>query len=243
MSLESRITGVVTTEPTSFRTTRKRPRVDDAEDPDAYDEYHPGYRPPPFCQDYGARSYSGRCRPRCHYCDKKHPGACTAFCRKCAEIGHSWRRCRLFVPHHIWAKQRYGTHTTIRNVNITLPVVNPGPLVTTISLNAAILTQLDVALSGFPRKAGTPIDSRITMNNVNITTNIIPSGKTAPIAPDTSLLDRAQSFEASLCSSGILRTRIKPACVWATCIHPAYIHTEYLCRDDTNLAPSWRISS
>ncbi|OQE36725.1 hypothetical protein PENCOP_c011G04833 [Penicillium coprophilum] len=71
-------------------------------------------------------------------------------------------------------------------------VVNLGLSVTTTSVNAAILSQLDAALSGLHKKAGIPIHSRITMNNVNIRTNIIASVRAAPIAPDTSLLDRVQ---------------------------------------------------
>ncbi|KAJ5153845.1 uncharacterized protein N7500_009284 [Penicillium coprophilum] len=156
-------------------TAKKRPRVDEADGPDDYDD----------CP-------LGKCRPCCHRCDRKHSGACTAFCRKCAEIGHSWRRCRLFVPHQIWVKRHYGMHTIIQNVNITLPVINPGLLVTTTFVNAAILSQLDAALSHLHKKAGIPLDSRITMNNVNIKTNIIASVRAAPIAPDTSLLDRVQ---------------------------------------------------
>ncbi|KAJ5817174.1 hypothetical protein N7447_009407 [Penicillium robsamsonii] len=179
-------------------TTRKRRRVDESEDPDAYDDHPPRYRPSPFCQDCGARSHSGTCRPRCHHCDRKHLGACTAFCRKCAEIGHSWRRCRLFVPHHIWVKQRYGMCTSIQNVNITLPLLNPGPSVTTTSLNAVILSQFDVALSGFHRKAGIPMDLRVMVNNVNITTNILDSEKAPPIVPDRSLLDRVQRVPTAL---------------------------------------------
>ncbi|KAJ5210051.1 hypothetical protein N7491_009863 [Penicillium cf. griseofulvum] len=145
-------------------TAKKRARVDEVEDPGDYDDYPP----------------------------RKHIGVCTAFCRKCAEIGHSWRRCRLFLPHHIWVNQRYGMRTTIQNVNITLPVVNPGPVMTSTSLKAAILSQLEVALTGLHRKAGIPMDSRITMNNVNVTTNILASERAGPIAPDTPLLDRVQ---------------------------------------------------
>ncbi|KAJ5424649.1 hypothetical protein N7445_010622 [Penicillium cf. griseofulvum] len=143
----------------------------------------PGTGHPRFCQDCGARSHSGACRPRCHRCDRKHIGVCTAFCRKCAEIGHSWRRCRLFLPHHIWVNQRYGMRTTIQNVNITLPVVNPGPPFSLSSRSP---------LLGSIGKAGIPMDSRITMNNVNVTTNILASERAGPIAPDTPLLDRVQ---------------------------------------------------
>ncbi|KAJ5371852.1 hypothetical protein N7517_003858 [Penicillium concentricum] len=158
---------------------------------------------------------------------KKHPGACTAFCRKCAEIGHSWRRCRLFVPHHIWARQRYGTRKTIQDVNITLPVVNPGPLVTTTSLNAAILSQLDVALSGLHRNAGIPLDSRITMNNVNIRTNMPATEQPAPIAPDTSLLDRVQRIPTR--SRSIIPSRPAPK-------KPAFNQSPFACSPFYELA-------
>ncbi|KGO78285.1 hypothetical protein PITC_058980 [Penicillium italicum] len=171
------------------RTAKKRGRVDESE----YEEdYLSRYRPPPFCQKCGARPHLGTCRTRCHRCDKRHLGACTTFCRKCAEAGHSWRHCRLFVPHHIWSKQHCGLHTTIENVNITIPVINPAPVLTSASLNAAILSQLDVALSGLHRKAGVPLHSRVTVNNVNVTTNVISAERAAPLAPDTSLLGRVK---------------------------------------------------
>jgi hypothetical protein len=48
-------------------------------------------------------------------------------------------------------------HTVIQNVNITVPVIDPAPVVTSTSLNAAILTQLDTALSVLYSKAGVPI--------------------------------------------------------------------------------------
>jgi hypothetical protein len=169
-------------------TGKKRGRVDDEDQ----DDYPLRYRPPPFCQHCGAKYHPGICVPRCPRCDKKHPGTCTAFCRKCAGIGHSWRHCRLFVPEHIWRQQRHGPRTVIQNVSITVPVVDPAPVVTLTSLNAAILTQLETALSGLHDKAGVPTHSRVTMNNVNITTNIIANKRAPPIAPDTSLLDRVK---------------------------------------------------
>ncbi|KAJ5472234.1 hypothetical protein N7530_006235 [Penicillium desertorum] len=169
-------------------TGKKRGRVDDEDQ----DDYPLRYRPPPFCQHCGAKYHPGICVPRCPRCDKKHPGTCTAFCRKCAGIGHSWRHCRLFVPEHIWRQQRRGPRTVIQNVSITVPVVDPAPVVTLTSLNAAILTQLETALSGLHDKAGVPTHSRVTMNNVNITTNIIANKRAPPIAPDTSLLDRVK---------------------------------------------------
>lgn len=169
-------------------TTRKRARVDESEDED----YNTRYRPPPFCPDCGVRSHPGNCRPRCHCCDKRHFGVCTAFCRKCTDIGHSWRHCRLFIPNHIWRKEHCGLHTAIQNMNITVPVIDPAPTYTPTSLNAAILSQLDIALHGLHRKAGIPNHSRVMLNNVNITTNILASERKGPLAPDTSLLDRVQ---------------------------------------------------
>ncbi|KAJ5971307.1 uncharacterized protein N7479_001225 [Penicillium vulpinum] len=165
-------------------TAKKHARV---EDPDDDDDYPPRYRPPPFCQDCGARSHPGTCRPRCYRCDKRHIGICTAFCRKCAEVGHSWRYCRLFIPDHIWRKQR-GRRTIIQNVKITVPIVDPAPVVTAATLNTAILAQLDTALGRLHSKAGIPMDSRVVLNNVNITTILAPK----PIAPDTPLLERVQ---------------------------------------------------
>ncbi|KAJ5511105.1 hypothetical protein N7453_003208 [Penicillium expansum] len=73
-----------------------------------------------------------------------------------------------------------------------MPVINPAPVLTSTSLNAAILSQLDVALNGLHRKAGVPMHSRVTMNNVNISTNILSTERAAPLAPDTSLLDRVK---------------------------------------------------
>jgi hypothetical protein len=59
-------------------------------------------------------------------------------------------------------------------------------------VNAAILTQLDTALSGLHNKAGVPMHSRVIMNNVYVTTNILTHKKAPPVAPDTSLLDRVK---------------------------------------------------
>ncbi|KAJ6128080.1 hypothetical protein N7471_009297 [Penicillium samsonianum] len=170
-------------------TAKKRARVDEADD---QNDYPPRYRPPPFCQHCGARSHPGTCRFPCPRCDKRHIGVCTAFCRKCADIGHSWRHCRLFVPDQIWRKHRHGTHTTIENVNITLPVIKPASVLTPTSLNAAILSQLDVALGRLHRKAGLPMHARVMMNNVNITTSILAPERASPLAPDTSLLERVK---------------------------------------------------
>ncbi|OQE20899.1 hypothetical protein PENFLA_c015G02099 [Penicillium flavigenum] len=170
-------------------TGKKRGRVDGDED---QDDYPLMYRPPPFCHHCGAKYHPDICAPRCPRCDKKHPGTCTAFCRKCAGIGHSWRHCRLFVPEHLWQKQRRGVHTIIENVNITVPVVDPAPAMTSTSLNAAIRTQLETALSGLHSKAGLPMHSRVTMKNLNITTNILADKRAPPVAPDTSLLDRVK---------------------------------------------------
>ncbi|KAI2709268.1 hypothetical protein CBS147332_6327 [Penicillium roqueforti] len=172
-----------------YTTTNKRARVDEAED--QYD--YPRYKRPHFCQDGRERSYQETYRSRCDRCDRNHIGACTAFCRKCAEIGHSWRHCRLFVPEHIWRRRYRGSRTTLENFNITVPVINPAPGCTPASLNAAILYELDKALSGLNRKAGISTHSRISINNVNITTNILaPEPKDPPLPPDTSLMERVQ---------------------------------------------------
>ncbi|KAJ5181119.1 hypothetical protein N7491_000674 [Penicillium cf. griseofulvum] len=80
----------------------------------------------------------------------------------------------------------------IENVNIAVPVVDPAPVVTLSSLNAAILTQLDTALSGLHNKAGIPMHSRVIVNNLNITTNILTGKKASLVAPDTSVLKRVK---------------------------------------------------
>lgn len=172
-----------------FRAMKKRARDDEVDDEDGYPQR---YRPPSFCQDCGARSHPGICRPSCHRCNRRHTGVCTAFCRKCADIGHSWHHCRLFIPDHIWRKEHCGLHTTIQNVNITVPVIDTTPAITPTSLNAAILSQLDIALHGLRRKEGIPNHSRVMLDNVNITTNILAAERTAPLASDTSLLHRVQ---------------------------------------------------
>ncbi|KXG52176.1 uncharacterized protein PGRI_084600 [Penicillium griseofulvum] len=87
--------------------------------------------------------------------------------------------------------------TTVENVNIILPVANPGMAVSSTSINAAILSQLEVALEGFHKKAGRPVDSQIIMNNVNITTNIL-AGPPPPIAPDAPLLGRVMQPDTPL---------------------------------------------
>jgi hypothetical protein len=87
--------------------------------------------------------------------------------------------------------------TTVENVNITLPVANPGMAVSSTSINAAILSQLEVALEGFHKKAGRPVDSQITMHNVNITTHIL-AGPPPPIAPDAPLLGRVMQPDTPL---------------------------------------------
>lgn len=239
-------------------TGKKRGRVDEEED---QDHYPPRYRSPPFCQHCGAKSHPGVCVPRCPRCEKKHPGTCTAFCRKCADIGHSWRHCRLFVPEHIWRKQRRGVHTIIQNVNITVPVVDPAPVVTSTSLNGAILTQLDTALSGFHSKAGVPMHSRITMNNVNITTNILTNKRASPIAPDTWLLNRVKRAPTEPRSS-IPNTRpvptnsihTKPAFAQPAFARPAFSqpmysqpvlgqtafsHPTFSRKNDVGMTPAW----
>ncbi|KAJ9485820.1 hypothetical protein VN97_g7525 [Penicillium thymicola] len=67
-------------------------------------------------------------------------------------------------------------------------MIDPTPAITPTSLNATILSQLDIALHGLRRKEGIPNHSRVMLNNVNITTNILAAERTAPLAPDTSLL-------------------------------------------------------
>ncbi|KAJ5869293.1 hypothetical protein N7455_004234 [Penicillium solitum] len=85
-----------------------------------------------------------------------------------------------------------GCIRSIENANITVPVVDPAPVVTSTSLNTAILAQLQTALRGLHDKAGVPTHARVTINNVNITTNIIVKKRAPPIAPDTSLLQRVK---------------------------------------------------
>jgi hypothetical protein len=237
---------------------KKRGRVDGDED---QDDYPVRYRPAPFCQHCGAKYHPGTCFPRCPRCDRKHPGTCTAFCRKCAGIGHSWRHCRLSVPEHIWRKQRRGVHTIIENVNITVPVVDPAPVVTPTSLNAAILTQLETALSGLHDKAGVPTHSRVTMNNVNITTNIIAKKRAPPIAPDTSLLERVKRAPTGPGSSiskttpvPTSTTHTKPAFAQPSFASPAFSqpmysqpvfgqtafsHPIFSRKNDVGMAPAW----
>ncbi|CAG8909830.1 unnamed protein product [Penicillium egyptiacum] len=239
-------------------TGKKRARVDEDED---QDDYHPRYRPPPFCQDCGARSHPGICLPRCYHCDRRHPGVCTAFCKKCAEIGHSWRHCRLFVPEHMWRKQRRALRTIIDNVSISIPVIDPTPVATSTSLNAAILTQLDTALSGLHSKAGVPMHSRVTMNNVNITTNILANGRACHLAPDASLLNRVKRTPAGP-RSGVPNTRpvptdpiqtkhtfAQPAFARSASPKPmfsqpifgqtAFSHPTFLQNNDIGMTPTW----
>ncbi|KAJ5966983.1 hypothetical protein N7501_003231 [Penicillium viridicatum] len=102
-----------------------------------------------------------------------------------------------------------GLRTTIQNVNITVPVIDPAPIFTPTSLNAAILSRLDIALHGLHRKAGVPNHSRVMLNNVNITTNILAAEREAPLAPDTSLLDRVQRIPTGP-RSNIPNTRPAP---------------------------------
>jgi hypothetical protein len=168
------------------RAARKRAR--DEDDPPT----HPRCIRPPFRPDYGRQSHQGACWPRCQSCDRKHPGACTAFCRKCTEIGHSWRHCRLFVPSREWQRRKRALNTRIENLNITVPVVNPEPVMTPASLNSAIRAQLKAALDELWRQVGPSVQARLTMQNVNITTNILPSEGAAPIPRDTSLLKRVK---------------------------------------------------
>ncbi|KAJ5463643.1 hypothetical protein N7475_008587 [Penicillium sp. IBT 31633x] len=94
----------------------------------------------------------------------------------------------LLVPRHQGGQQQNPSPTVIQNVNIIVPVVHPGPVVTTSSLNAAILAQIEVALGGLPRRS-----DKVIMKNIRITANVLAS-EPAPlaVAPDTSLLKRIQ---------------------------------------------------
>jgi hypothetical protein len=85
----------------------------------------------------------------------------------------------------------------IGRVQITVPVINTAPVTTPAALNGDILRQLRVALADF-QSQGVTIPARVTMANVNITTNLITRGAAAaaetaqPIPKDTSLLERVQ---------------------------------------------------
>ncbi|KAJ5124927.1 uncharacterized protein N7515_008752 [Penicillium bovifimosum] len=168
----------------TLSTTRKRKRAQD----DDYPPTQPREIRPPFCLDCGGRSHQGSCWPRCQNC---------AFCRKCGEIGHYWRHCSLFVPHKQWkqlkAKHKAYTRPRIESLNITMPVVNPEPVMNRETLNSAIREHLKVALDGLWRPVGHSLQTSPVINNVNIITKILPSElATRVIAPDTSLLQRVK---------------------------------------------------
>ncbi|CRL21005.1 unnamed protein product [Penicillium camemberti] len=75
------------------------------------------------------------------------------------------------------------------------------------------------SLHGLHRKAGVPNHSRLMLNNVHITTNIIAAERKAPVAPDTSLFDRVQRIPTGP-RSNIPNTRSAPT--KPTYVQPAF---------------------
>jgi hypothetical protein len=156
----------------------------------------------PFCPDCGRHSHYGDCLQRCMSCDRYHEGKCTAFCRKCTGIGHSWQHCHLFVPsrnpRRNRRRQNTAPNTYVGQVQITVPVINTTPVTTPAALNEDILDQLKVALADLQYQ-GVTVPARVTMTNVSITTNLITRGAAAAataqsIRKDTSLLERVQKI-------------------------------------------------
>ncbi|EKV06480.1 hypothetical protein PDIG_76770 [Penicillium digitatum PHI26] len=90
-----------------------------------------------------------------------------------------------------------------------MPLFNPIPVLTSTSLDAGILSQLEVALSGLHRKADVSTHSRVTIKNMNTTTKILSAERLAPLAPDASLLNRVKRIPTGP-RSNIPNTRPTP---------------------------------
>jgi hypothetical protein len=161
---------------------------------------------PPFCSECGKTAHEENCQKCWPHCDRYHDDKCTAFCRKCVGIGHSWKHCHLFVPDSNPQRrrrrrgQKIPPSIYVGKVQIIVPVLNARPVTSPDKLNADILNQLKVALADLPHQ-GVSVPARVTMKNVNITTNLVtPSpASVAAAAPgvkvvpkDTPLMERVQ---------------------------------------------------
>ncbi|KAJ5347944.1 uncharacterized protein N7506_001197 [Penicillium brevicompactum] len=173
----------------------KRRRLDEDQGDD--DRNHPPYQQEALiCVSCEREPHEGDCSETCPNCDRRHRGKCTAFCRRCAGIGHKWLHCPSYppIPKRPRRNRRRNRrpNTYIGRVMVNVPVVNERPITSPEALNDAILAQMRVALRELEYQ-GVPMPARVIMSNVNISTNLITRGVAdqAPAA-DSSLLDRVQ---------------------------------------------------
>ncbi|CAI7610499.1 unnamed protein product [Penicillium bialowiezense] len=154
-----------------------------------------------ICASCEREAHEGDCSEKCPNCDRRHRGKCTAFCRVCVGIGHKWLHCPYSPYVNPRARgnrggRRHGRRrkpaTYISRVNINVPVVNESPVDSPEALSDSILSNLRVALRDLEHQ-GVSTPTRVTMSNVNISTNLI--ARTDAIQTpfnDQSLLERVQ---------------------------------------------------